>query len=116
MANKNSEDLRDPSLGLNPYGSYKRTGDGVVPVPKKRPAIVPRRRNDPILSVPPVVAANAKKNKVKIEAASAPKKKFSGNWVGATPTEMQARGGARLKETPMQRMLRRQRERGVASK
>lgn len=65
---------------------------------------------------PAMPAAAAPKPKAKPAMPATSKSNFKGNWKGAAPSEMQARGGARLKETATQRMKRMQRERGVGSR
>jgi hypothetical protein len=44
--------------------------------------------------------------KRKAEGTKASKQRFKGNWVGAAPTEMQKRGGQKLKNSSLMRYLR----------
>jgi hypothetical protein len=68
---------------------------------------------------PAMPAAAAPKPKAKpASSGSATKSAFKGNWAGAAPTAMQARGGAKAKakESSFQRTQRMQRERGVGGR
>lgn len=67
----------------------------------------------------PIPKAKPKKSEA-FTGAQTPKKKasvsakapaFKGNWVGATPTEMQKRGGAKIKRPNLLDLLRKRRER-----
>ncbi len=65
-----------------------------APVPKARPAHAEKPR-----------AAEPRKS-FAAKPKAAPKPSFRGNWVGAAPTEMQARGGARIKRRSLRDLIR----------
>lgn len=65
-----------------------------APVPKARPA----RAEKPKAAEPRKSFADKPK--------AAPKPSFRGNWAGAAPTEMQARGGAKIRRKSLRDLLR----------
>lgn len=79
-----------------PVGPFKpKAGEpkdkAKAPIPKARPA-----------KAKPVEDRKSFADKAK----AAPKPSFRGNWVGAAPTAMQARGGARIKRRSLRDLLR----------
>ena len=78
----NVDDLRDPKLGLNPFGSYVKTADGIAARPKKKP---PRELVGGAGRTDNVAPSRDRKSTVTISAAGGGvvKKAHPGNWVGA---------------------------------
>lgn len=93
-----------PKLSRNPADSWTPPSKSKPVAPKAAAAPIPKAK-----PAAPKAAAPIPKAKPAAPKA-APKSGFSGNWIGAAPTEMQKRGGARTKETPYQRMMRNARE------
>lgn len=70
-----------------------------APIPKARPA----RAGEPKVAKPR--AAEPRKSFAD-KAKAAPKPSFRANWVGAAPTAMQARGGAKIRRKSLRDLLR----------
>jgi len=87
----------NPNLGI---------GEGVRSSPAKAASPAPKPKAKPAREAPKAAAAPMKKASASAPAYSPPKAEkrvggkvtsgFSGNWVGAAPTAMQARGGAKI--------------------
>lgn len=110
----------NPNRGLRQKGEAGLAPEKkAAPKPKLRPApkTVEFKKKNLAANQAAGKSVSKKAEPLKKAAPKAAKKvAFRGNWVGAAPTEMQARGGARLRETAPQRMRRMMRERGVGSR
>ncbi len=104
----------DKFSGTGSYASAGGSAKAAAPKPKAKPVTsAGKPKAKPAM---PAAKTAAPKPKAKPAASSESKTGFKGNWKGAAPTAMQARGGAKLKESPFQRMQRMQRDRGVGGK
>lgn len=95
-------------------GNYSSIG-GKAPVPaapkpKAKPAM-PAAKAAPKPKAKPAAAAPMPKTKPSSSSSA-----FKGNWKGAAASPMQARGGAKMKESSFSRTQRMQRERGVGGR
>lgn len=82
------------SKTVNPYKAPVSMA-GEVPIPKAKP-------RDKAFTLG--TGAQTPKKKVSVSPPQRPK--FKGNWVGAAPTEMQKRGGAKIKRPNLLSLLR----------
>ena len=94
MSNKDAE--KQYRGVMNPTDYPISSAREKAPIPKARPARAEKPR-----------AADPRKTFAKKDSPkAAPKIPFRGNWVGAAPTEMQARGGARIKRRSLRDLIR----------
>jgi len=94
MSNKDAEKQYRGIMSPTDYPISGAREKAKAPVPKARPARAEKAR-----------AAEPRKNFAD-KAKAAPKPSFRGNWVGAAPTEMQARGGAKIRRKSLRDLLR----------
>jgi len=98
-------------------GNYSSIGGKApapaAPKPKAKPAM-PKAK--PMASAAKAKAAAPMPKAKPMKSAASAGSGLKANWKGAAPTAIQARGGAKLKETSFQRTQRMQRDRGAGGR